>query len=156
MHHLGHCWNIRAPKGGKRRMTLFLACVETYRNVLKHSRNHFTCRNMPTISAGSENGMIIMRCDSVRSGNSWPNRTLQNACTKLGQVHLLHWGLMLTRYENRFVVGSSLFWRLNQVHICIFSRWFRRCCDYGSGRIARIWRERYVSLSRWCNNKLHN
>ena len=61
---------------------------------------------MPTISAGSENGMIIMRCDSVRSDISWPNRILQIAYEKLGVIHLFYLGPMLTRYENRFVVGN--------------------------------------------------
>ena len=64
--------------------------VEAFRNVLNYLRNHFTCRNMPIISAGSENGMIIMRCDSVRSGSSWPNRILQIANKNLGEIHLLY------------------------------------------------------------------
>ena len=113
----------------------------------------FTCRNMPTISAGSENGMVITRCDSDYSVSLCPNWALQNACTKLGQIRLLHWGPMLTRYENRFVAGCRFFWTVNQVHICRFSPWFRRCYDYGIRRIARFWRERYDTLSHnfWSN-----
>ena len=111
---------------------------------------------MPTISAGSENGMIITRCDSGYSVSLWPNQTLQNACVKLGQIHLLHWGPMLTRYENRFVVGSWLFWRVDQIYICRLSRWVRKCHDHGSGRTAWFWRERYVDLLRCCNGKSHN
>ena len=90
MNHSGYCWNIRALKSGKRHSAPFSRRVEAYQNVLDYLRNHFTCRNMPTISAGSENGMIIMRCDSVRSGNSWPNRILQIAYKKLGEIHLLY------------------------------------------------------------------
>ena len=63
---------------------------------------------------------------------------------------------MLTSYGNSFVVESWLFWRVNQVHICRFSRWFRECHDYSSGRIAWFWRERYVDLLRRCNDKSRN
>ena len=81
---------MKIPTLGTRHIALFANRAKNYRDASKLLRNRYMCRNMPTTSAGSENGMIIMRCDSVRSGNSWPNRILQIAYKKLGEIHLLY------------------------------------------------------------------
>ena len=81
---------MKIPTLGKRHIAPFANRAKNYRDASKLLRNRYMGRNMPTISAGFENGMIIMRCDSVRSGNSWPNRILQIAYKKLGEIHLLY------------------------------------------------------------------
>ena len=62
---------------------------------------------------------------------------------------------MLTRFENRNAAGCQAFRGVNQIYICRFSRWVRKCYDYGSGWTARFWRKRYVLLSVRCFNVSH-
>ena len=81
---------MKSPRVGARYIALFTTHAKNCRDASKHLKNPYMSRNMLTTSAGSENGMIIMRCDSVRSGNSWPNRILQIAYKKLGEIHLLY------------------------------------------------------------------
>ena len=81
---------MKIPTLGTRHIAIFAIRAKNYRDASKLLRNRYMGRNMPTISAGSENGMIITRCNSDYSVSLWPNRTLQNACTKLGQMRLLH------------------------------------------------------------------
>ena len=81
---------MKSPRVGVRYIALFTTHAKNCRDASKHLKNPYMSRNMLTTSAGSENGMIIMRCDSVRSGNSWPNRILQIAYKKLGEIHLLY------------------------------------------------------------------
>ena len=67
---------MKIPKIGAPHISLFAIRAKNYRDASKHLRNRYMGRNMPTISAGSENGMIITRCDDEHSGSSQPNQII--------------------------------------------------------------------------------
>ena len=67
---------MKIPTLGARHITLFANRAKNYRDASKLLRNRYMGKNMPTISAESENGMILTRYDSEYSGSWWPNQSL--------------------------------------------------------------------------------
>ena len=67
---------MKIPTLGTRHIALFANRAKNYRDASKLLRNHYMGRNMPTISAESENGMILTRYDNEYSGSWWPNQSI--------------------------------------------------------------------------------
>ena len=55
---------MKSPRVGVRSIALFTTHAKNCRDASNHLKNPYMSRNMLTTSAGSENGMIITRCDS--------------------------------------------------------------------------------------------
>ena len=60
---------MKIPTLGTRHIALFANHAKNYRYASKLLRNRYMGRNMPTISAESENGMFLTRYDNEYSGS---------------------------------------------------------------------------------------